>query len=71
MSKIYGDLTELIGNTPLVELKNIEKQEGLGARLLAKLEYLNPAGSSSSPPAGIRASAWRRWRRRRDTGPSS
>ena len=45
MSKIYGDLTELIGNTPLVELKNIEKQEGLGARLLAKLEYLNPAGS--------------------------
>ena len=46
MSKIYGDLTELIGNTPLVELKNIEKQEGLGARLLAKLEYLNPAGSA-------------------------
>ncbi len=46
MAKIYGDLTELIGNTPLVELKNIEKQEGLGARLLAKLEYLNPAGSA-------------------------
>ena len=46
MSKIYGDLTELIGNTPLVELKNIEKREGLGARLLAKLEYLNPAGSA-------------------------
>ena len=46
MSKIYGDLTELIGNTPLVELKNIEKGEGLGARLLAKLEYLNPAGSA-------------------------
>ena len=46
MAKIYGDLTELIGNTPLVELKNIEKREGLGARLLAKLEYLNPAGSA-------------------------
>ncbi len=46
MAKIYGDLTELIGNTPLVELKNFEKQEGLGARLLAKLEYLNPAGSA-------------------------
>ncbi len=42
---IYNSVDELIGNTPLLELKNIEKQFGLKARLLAKLEYLNPAGS--------------------------
>lgn len=45
MSKIYASAAELIGNTPLVELNNIEKKHGLKARVLAKLEYLNPAGS--------------------------
>ncbi|MBR1592960.1 MAG: cysteine synthase A [Ruminococcus sp.] len=45
MSNIYRGATELIGNTPLVELINIEKSENLKASVLAKLEYLNPAGS--------------------------
>ncbi len=45
MAKIYQGTTELIGNTPLVEVVNIEKAESLEARLLVKLEYLNPAGS--------------------------
>ncbi|MCI8594673.1 MAG: cysteine synthase A [Oscillospiraceae bacterium] len=45
MSNIYTSADQLIGNTPLLELVHIEKQEGLEARLLAKLEYFNPAGS--------------------------
>ncbi|MGN0702768.1 MAG: cysteine synthase A [Lentihominibacter sp.] len=45
MAKIYKGVLELIGNTPLVELANIEKALGLEATILAKLEYLNPAGS--------------------------
>ena len=45
MSHIYTSATQLIGGTPLLELCNIEKNEHLSARLLAKLEYLNPAGS--------------------------
>nr|WP_294679601.1 cysteine synthase A [uncultured Blautia sp.] len=45
MGKIYGSALELIGNTPLVEVKNIEKSEGLEATVLVKLEYFNPAGS--------------------------
>lgn len=45
MSKIYTSSDLLIGNTPLLELSNIEKKEGLKARVLAKLEYFNPAGS--------------------------
>ena len=45
MGRIYQGAVELVGRTPLVELVNVEKREGLGARLLAKLEYLNPAGS--------------------------
>ena len=45
MGKVYKSALELIGNTPLVEVRNIEKQEGLKARLLVKLESLNPAGS--------------------------
>lgn len=45
MAKIYGSALELIGNTPLVEVKNIEKAENLEARVLVKLEYFNPAGS--------------------------
>jgi cysteine synthase A len=45
MSKIYKSTLELIGNTPLVEVTNIEKKLGLKAALLVKLEYFNPAGS--------------------------
>ena len=45
MSKIYKSVEELIGGTPLLELVNIEKKYNLHARILAKLEYLNPAGS--------------------------
>lgn len=44
--KIYTSAEQLIGNTPLVELTNIERSLGLNARILAKLEYFNPAGSS-------------------------
>lgn len=44
--KIAKSITDLIGHTPLLELQNIEKQYNLKARLLAKLEYLNPAGSA-------------------------
>ena len=43
--KIYQNATELIGKTPLLELTHIEKALGLKARILAKLEYFNPAGS--------------------------
>ena len=45
MAKIYGSADELIGGTPLLELSRIERELGLSAKLLAKLEYLNPAGS--------------------------
>ena len=45
MGKVYAGALELIGNTPLVEVKNIEKDQGLKVRLLVKLEYFNPAGS--------------------------
>ncbi|MBO7385653.1 MAG: pyridoxal-phosphate dependent enzyme, partial [Clostridia bacterium] len=45
MSKIYKSALELIGNTPLVEVTNIERELGLEARVLVKLEYFNPAGS--------------------------
>lgn len=45
MSKIYTSADQLIGHTPLLELTNIEKALGLKAKLLAKLEYFNPAGS--------------------------
>ena len=45
MANIYKGIMDLIGNTPLVEVKNIEKELGLEARVLVKLEYLNPAGS--------------------------
>lgn len=43
--RIYKNVMELIGGTPLMELSNIEKNEGLNAKILAKLEYFNPAGS--------------------------
>ena len=43
--KIYGSVTELIGRTPLLEVKNLERDLDLKARVLVKLEYFNPAGS--------------------------
>lgn len=45
MSKIAAHLTELIGNTPLLELTNYEKENGLEAKIIGKLEYFNPLGS--------------------------
>lgn len=45
MPKIYNSLTDLIGKTPLLELSNYEKKHDLKAKLIAKLEYFNPAGS--------------------------
>ena len=45
MSRIFTSADQLIGHTPLIELTNIEKKHGLKAKLLAKLEYFNPAGS--------------------------
>lgn len=43
---IYGSIEELIGNTPLVELANLERRHGLNARIVAKVEFFNPAGSA-------------------------
>jgi cysteine synthase A len=45
VTKIYQSFTELIGNTPLLELHNYRRSRALGARILAKIEYFNPAGS--------------------------
>ena len=45
MSNIYSRADQLIGKTPLLELTHIEREIGLEARILAKLEYFNPAGS--------------------------
>lgn len=45
MAKIAQSLTELVGNTPILELKNYEEAKNLPAHLLAKLEYFNPLGS--------------------------
>ncbi|MCY9661514.1 cysteine synthase A [Paenibacillus chondroitinus] len=45
MATIYNNLTELIGNTPLLELWNYNKRQALEAKIMAKLEYFNPAGS--------------------------
>lgn len=48
---IYKNAMELIGKTPLMEAGNLEKKLGLQARLLVKLEYLNPAGSTKDRAA--------------------
>ena len=45
MANIHNNLTSLIGNTPLMEVANIEKSENLKARVIVKLEYFNPGGS--------------------------
>ena len=42
MSRIYTSVEQLIGRTPLLELTHVERQEGLSARVMAKLEFLNP-----------------------------
>ncbi len=52
MAGIYKGMTELIGNTPLMEAVRTEEKKGLLARLLVKLEYLNPAGSVRDRIAG-------------------
>ena len=44
MSKIYTSVDQLIGKTPLLELTHLEEAEGLEAKVLGKLEYLNPPG---------------------------
>ena len=46
MSKVYTSIDQLIGHTPLLEITNIEAADNLAARVLVKLEYLNPAGSA-------------------------
>ena len=46
MGTIYTSVEQLIGGTPLLELRQIQRAEGLNATLLAKLEYFNPAGSA-------------------------
>lgn len=45
MGKVYGSVTELIGGTPLLEVKNFARENDLNGKILAKLEYFNPAGS--------------------------
>ena len=45
MARVYEDITQLVGGTPLVKIKNYSKAHGLQATILVKLEYLNPAGS--------------------------
>ena len=45
MANIHSSITELVGHTPLVEFVNYEKELGLNAHLLGKLEYFNPSGS--------------------------
>ena len=44
--RLYKKVTDIVGNTPLLELSNIEKERGLEAKVFAKLEFLNPAGSA-------------------------
>lgn len=51
MSNVYQGILELIGNTPLVEVRNVERELELEARLLVKLEYFNPAGSAKDRAA--------------------
>ena len=73
MANIYEGTLELIGHTPLVEFKHIEKKFGLEARLLAKLEYFNPAGSvkdriaKESRHPEIQVSDLRQLQQQRDT----
>lgn len=63
MGKVYQSFDELIGATPLIELKQLEQAEELPAKILAKLEYFNPAGSVKDRVA--KAITKRRWKTRR------
>ena len=45
MAKIYKNISELVGKTPLLEISNFSKSQNVEANIFAKLEYLNPAGS--------------------------
>ena len=65
MAGILNGITELVGNTPLMEAVNLEKKEGLKARLLLKLEYLNPAGSVKDRVAQEHPELAERFRERR------
>lgn len=51
MGKIFNNLTEIVGHTPLMEVSNIEKSQGLDARVLVKIESFNPGGSVKDRPA--------------------
>ena len=55
MANIYTSAQQLIGKTPLLELVNLEKKLGLEAKILAKLEYFNPAGSVKDRVAPIQS----------------
>ncbi|KRE58163.1 cysteine synthase A [Paenibacillus sp. Soil750] len=68
MTKIYNNLTELIGNTPLLELWNFNKRQGIEARIVAKLEYFNPAGSVKDRIGyAMLKDAERKWKINQDT----
>ena len=67
MSKIYTSADQLIGKTPLLELVHLEKEEGLNARIHAKLEYLNPAGRAKDLPREIPGLALPRLQQQGDT----
>ena len=60
MGKIYQNIEELIGRTPLLEVAGIEKELGLLAKILVKLEYLNPAGSVKDRAAKFMTKTQRR-----------
>lgn len=49
MAKVYQSATDLIGNTPLLEVTKLEKSKGLEAKVLIKLEYFNTSGSGKRP----------------------
>ena len=66
MKKIANSALDLVGNTPMVELSRLGREAGAVARVVAKVELFNPAGSvkdrialASSPRAAIRVSDWR------------
>ena len=52
MAKIYQKITDMVGTTPLLELRAYTSANGCKARILAKLEYMNPAGSVKDPGCG-------------------
>ena len=54
MSKIYTSADQLVGHTPLLELTHVEASNNLEAKILAKLEYFNPAGSVKDPSSSSR-----------------